>query len=64
MRVVQTNVINNTDGHVVSRVARGAVVRRVENQYVHVREPVMVERPQVEDFNNLVVIHDQVEQYV
>ena len=64
MRVVQTNIINNTDGHVVSRVERGAVIRRVENQYVHVREPIMVQRPQIEDFNNLVVIHDQVEQYV
>ena len=64
MRVVQTNVINDTAGTSINRLDRGAVIRRVENQYIHVREPVMVQRPQVEDFNNMVVIHDQVEQYV
>ncbi|MBQ3458309.1 MAG: hypothetical protein IJM47_04515 [Synergistaceae bacterium] len=63
MRVVQTNIITNSAGN-VSRLERGQVVRRVENQYVHVREPILVQRPKVEDFNNLVVIHDQVEQYV
>lgn len=63
MRVVQTNVISDTAGS-VRRLERGVVTRRVENQYVHVQEPVMVQRPQVEDFNNMVVIHDQVEQYI
>ncbi|MBQ7152134.1 MAG: hypothetical protein IJR94_07785 [Synergistaceae bacterium] len=63
MRVVQTNIINNTAG-TVSRIERGVVTRRVDTQYVHVREPIMVQRPQVEDFNNLVVVHDQVEQYI
>jgi len=63
MRVVQTNVIRDTSGS-VSRLERGSTVRRVENQYVHVQEPIMVQRPQVEDFNNMVVIHDQVEQYI
>lgn len=43
---------------------RGQVIRRTETQYMHVREPIIVQRPQVEDFNNLVVVHDQVEQYV
>ncbi len=63
MRVVQTNVISDTAGS-VNRLERGVVTRRVENQYVHVQEPVMVQRPQIEDFNNMVVIHDQVEQYI
>ena len=63
MRVVQTNVIRDTEGS-VRRLERGVVTRRVENQYVHVQEPIMVQRPQVEDFNNMVVIHDQVEQYI
>ena len=63
MRVVQTNVITDTAG-AVSRLERGVVTRRVENQYVHVQEPIMVQRPQIEDFNNMVVIHDQVEQYI
>ncbi|MBQ3395453.1 MAG: hypothetical protein IJG55_03870 [Synergistaceae bacterium] len=63
MRVVQTNTIVNTAG-TASRLERGCVIRRSETQYMHVREPVMVQRPQIEDFNNLVVVHDQVEQYV
>ena len=64
MRVVQTNIINNTAGNTISRLERGAAIRRTETQYIHVREPIMVQRPQIEDFNNMVVIHDQVEQYV
>lgn len=63
MRVVQTSIITNTAGN-ATRLERGPIVRRTETQYMHVREPIMVQRPQVEDFNNLVVIHDQVEQYV
>ncbi len=63
MRVIQTNVINDVSG-VASRLERGAVIRRNDTQFVHVREPVMVQRPQVEDFNSLVVVHDQVEQYI
>ncbi|MBQ3403687.1 MAG: hypothetical protein IJG65_10015 [Synergistaceae bacterium] len=63
MRVVQTNIITNSAGS-VSRLERGQVIRRTETQYMHVREPIIVQRPQVEDFNNLVVVHDQVEQYV
>ena len=63
MRVVQTNIISDTAGS-VSRLEKGFAVRRTENQYVHVQEPILVQRPQIEDFNNMVVIHDQVEQYV
>ena len=63
MRVVQTNIITNTAGN-PTRIERGPVVRRVETQYVHVQEAVLVQRPRIEDFNNLVVVHDQVEQYV
>ena len=63
MRVMQTNIITNSAGS-VSRLERGQVIRRTETQYMHVREPIIVQRPQVEDFNNLVVVHDQVEQYV
>lgn len=62
-RIVQTSSIVNTAGS-VSRLERGFITRRVETQYMHVREPIMVQRPQIEDFNNLVVVHDQVEQYV
>lgn len=63
MRIVQTNIINDMAGS-VSRLEKGFVTRRTETQYMHVKEPIMVQRPQIEDFNNLVVIHDQVEQYV
>ena len=51
-------------GGSVNRLEKGFVTRRTENQYVHVQEPILVQRPVIEDFNNMVVIHDQVEQYV
>lgn len=63
MRIVQTSSIINTSGS-VSRLEKGFVIRRTDTQYMHVREPIMVQRPQIEDFNNMVVVHDQVEQYV
>lgn len=63
MQIVQTSIITNTAGNAV-RIERGPTVRRTETQYVHVREPILVQRPRVEDFNNLVVVHDQVEQYI
>ncbi len=63
MRIVQNNIIVNTSGY-TSRLERGATIRRTDTQFVHVREPIMVQRPQIEDFNSLVVVHDQVEQYV
>lgn len=63
VNIVQHSNIVNTAGS-VSRLERGQVIRRTDTQYMHVREPIMVERPKIEDFNNLVVVHDQVEQYV
>ncbi|MBQ3586018.1 MAG: hypothetical protein IJL18_02435 [Synergistaceae bacterium] len=63
MQVVQTSIITNTAGNAV-RIERGQTIRRTETQYIHVREPILVQRPRVEDFNNLVVVHDQVEQYI
>ena len=63
MQIVQTSVITNTAGN-ATRIERGAVMRRTNTQYVHVQEPILVQRPRVEDFNNLVVVHDQVEQYI
>ena len=63
MRIVQNNVIINTSGS-TSRLERGRTIRRTDTQYIHVREPIMVQRPQIEDFNSLVVVHDQVEQYI
>lgn len=62
-RINQTSNILNITGS-VSRLEKGTVIRRTETQYMHVREPIMVQRPQIEDFNNLVVVHDQVEQYI
>lgn len=63
MQVSQTSVITNTAGNSI-RIERGPVLRRVNTQYIHVQEPVFVQRPKIEDLNNLVVVHDQVEQYV
>ncbi|MBQ7560723.1 MAG: hypothetical protein IJS99_02655 [Synergistaceae bacterium] len=63
MQIVQTSSIINTSGF-ASRLERGFTIKRVDTQYIHVREPIMVQRPKIEDFNNLVVVHDQIEQYV
>ncbi len=63
MSINQTSSIVNTSGS-VSRLEKNFVVRRTETQYMHVREPILVQRPQIEDFNNMVVVHDQVEQYI
>ena len=62
IRNVQTNNIINTAGY-VSRLERGTVLRRTNTQYIHVTEPLMIQRPVIEDFNNLIVVHDQIEQY-
>jgi hypothetical protein len=62
MRIVTTNTIVHTEGYTLRR-ERGAVLRRVNTDYEHVREPVIVPRPKIEDFNSLVVVHDKVEYY-
>lgn len=63
MRIVQTSTVINTSGF-VDRLERGFTLRREDVQFMHVKEPIMIQRPQIEDFNSLVVVHDQVEQYV
>jgi len=62
MRVVTTNTIVHTEGYTFPR-ERGAIMRRVNVNYEHVREPVIVPRPKIEDFNSLVVVHDKMEYY-
>ena len=62
MRIVQTNTIVNVEGF-TDRLERGFAVRRENVNYEHVKGPVIISRPQVEDFNSLVVVHDKVEQY-
>ena len=63
MRVVTTNTVVHTEGSVRSR-ERGPDIRRVNVNYEHVREPVMVPRPEIEDFSSLVIVHDKMEYYV
>ncbi|MDR2178703.1 MAG: hypothetical protein LBP21_00215 [Synergistaceae bacterium] len=62
MRIVTTNTLIHTEGYVRHK-ERGAVLRRVNVDYEHVREPVIVPRPQIEDFNSMVVVHDKMEYY-
>jgi len=63
MRIVNTNNTINVRGY-VDRVEKGYSVKHVNNEYIKVREPIIVQKPKIEDFNNLVVVHDQVEVYV
>lgn len=62
MRIVTTNTIVHTEGATHSK-ERGSSIRRNTINYEHVREPVTVPRPQIEDFNALVVVHDKMEYY-
>ena len=62
MRIVTTNTIVHTEGYTLSK-ERGTVMRRVNVDYEHVREPVIVPRPKIEDFNALVVVHNKMEYY-
>jgi hypothetical protein len=62
MRIVTTNTIIHTDGYTRHK-ERGGEIRRVNVNYEHVREPVVVPRPKLEDFNSLVVVHDKMEYY-
>ncbi|MDR1049138.1 MAG: hypothetical protein LBL51_05230 [Synergistaceae bacterium] len=62
MRIVNTNTTIHTEGYTFHR-ERGAVIRRVNLDYEHVREPVIVPRPQIEDFNSLVIVSDKMEYY-
>lgn len=62
MRIVTTSNIVHREGQVLSK-ERGAVVKHRRVDYEHVREPVVVPRPQIEDFRSLVVVHDKVEYY-
>ena len=63
MRIVQTSRMINVSGF-IERLEHGVQVRREDVQFMHIKEPVLIQRPQIEDFNSLVVVHDQVEQYV
>jgi hypothetical protein len=62
MRVVTSNTIVHTEGYTL-HLERGPAVRRNSVSYEHVKEPVTVSRPQMEDFSSLVVVHDKVEYY-
>ena len=62
MQIVTTNTIVHTEGYTLPK-ERGQAVRRENTNYEHVREPVIVTRPRIEDFNSLVVVHDKVEYY-
>ena len=62
MRVIANSTITHREGYTL-RLERGPDIRRVHVNYEHVREPVIVPRPRIEDFNSLVVVHDKVEYY-
>ena len=47
----------------VDRVERNYTVKHETTHYRHVRSPLIVQKPQIEDLNNLIVVHDLVEEY-
>ena len=62
VQFVTTNTVRHTEGYTYSK-ERGSVIRRTNEIYEQVREPVIVPRPRVEDFNSLVVVHNKMEYY-
>ena len=62
MRIVSNEFTVHTEGYTFAK-DRGAVTRRSNINFEHVKEPVTVPRPRIEDFNELVVVHDKMEYY-
>ena len=62
VQIVTSNTIRNTEGYTLS-LERGTVTRRTNTNYEYVNHPVIIPRPRIEDFNALVVVHNQVEFY-
>ncbi|MDR1873988.1 MAG: hypothetical protein LBQ90_03100 [Synergistaceae bacterium] len=62
MRIVTTNSTIHTTGYTYHKV-RGPEIRRTSIDYEHVQEPVTVARPQIEDFDSRVIVHDKMEYY-
>ena len=62
MRIVTNNTVIHTEGYTYGK-ARGAVIHRNNVDYEHVKEPVVVSRPKIEDLASLVVVHDKMEYY-
>ena len=62
VQMITSNTITHTTGYTL-HMERGAITRRVNVDYEHVKEPVIISRPRVEDFNSLVVVHDKMEYY-
>ena len=62
IRITQTSRESNISGF-VDRVERNYSVKHETTLYRHVHAPILVHKPQVEDINNLVVVHDLIEEY-
>ena len=62
IRITQTNREINVSG-AVDRLERGYSVKHEVTNYQHVRAPMLVQKPQIEDLNQLVIVHDLVEEY-
>ena len=62
MQVTHATRETNIAG-ITQRIERGYMIQRTATHYRHVKTPVVVPKPRVEDINNLVVVHDIVEEY-
>lgn len=63
MIIKQTSTIINTEGY-IDRLEHAPIVRRENVVFQNIKEPIYVARPKIEDFNNLVVVHNKVEEYL
>ena len=60
IKVTQTNRTINMAGY-VDRVEKVYSVKHEHVNYQHINHPILVASPKIEDYDNLVVVHDAVE---
>ena len=63
MIIKQTSNVINTEGY-IDRLEHGPVIRRENLVFQNIKEPIYVSKPKIEDFNNLIVVHNKVEEYL
>ena len=62
VQIVTSNVVRHMEGFTRS-LERGPTIRRENIIYEHVTRPIVIQRPLIEDFSTLVIVHNTVELY-
>ena len=60
IKVIQTTKDVNISGY-IDRVEKTYSVKHERINYKHINHPIPVQKPEIEDLNSLVVVHDSME---